>query len=276
MFADYHVHSEFSDDSAYPLEEVVKDAIRLKLDEICITDHVDYGVKQDWDCGRTIEYRGSAPLANVDYPRYMARIDELKKQYGEQITIKTGMEFGVQIHTIPQFESLYSRYPFDFILLSIHQVEDQEFWTQDFQQGRTQQEYNERYYEEMLQVVRQYKHYSVLAHLDLITRYDQAGVYPFVKVRDRIAEILQQVIRDGKGIEVNTSCHRYGLKDLTPSREILGLYRELGGTIITLGSDAHKAEHLAAYMKETREELRKMGFSSLCTFQNMEPVFHSL
>ena len=92
MFADYHVHSEFSDDSAYPLEEVVKDAIRLKLDEICITDHVDYGVKQDWDCGRTIEYRGSAPLANVDYPRYMDRIDELKKQYGEQITIKTGME----------------------------------------------------------------------------------------------------------------------------------------------------------------------------------------
>lgn len=57
MFADYHVHTEFSDDSDEPLEQVIKDAIRLKLDEICITDHVDYGIKRDWDCGEEIKYR---------------------------------------------------------------------------------------------------------------------------------------------------------------------------------------------------------------------------
>ena len=55
MFADYHVHTEFSDDSVYPMEEVVKDAIKLGMDEICFTDHVDYGVKEDWDSGRKIE-----------------------------------------------------------------------------------------------------------------------------------------------------------------------------------------------------------------------------
>lgn len=77
MFADYHVHTEFSDDSVYPMEQVVRDAIAGGMDEICFTDHVDYGVKQDWDCGKPILYRGEEPLANVDYPVYIARIKEL-------------------------------------------------------------------------------------------------------------------------------------------------------------------------------------------------------
>lgn len=65
MFADYHVHTEFSDDSVYPMEQVVRDAIARGIDEICFTDHVDYGIKQDWDCGKPILYRGEEPLANV-------------------------------------------------------------------------------------------------------------------------------------------------------------------------------------------------------------------
>lgn len=149
MFTDYHVHTEFSDDSVYPMETVIQDAIRMGMDEICITDHVDYGIKEDWDCGHEIAYRDGEPFANVDYPRYMARIREMQDLYGGQISVKTGLEFGVQTHTIPQFETFFHRYPFDFIILSIHQVEDKEFWTQDFQRGRTRQEYNERYYKEI-------------------------------------------------------------------------------------------------------------------------------
>ncbi|MGB7366155.1 PHP domain-containing protein, partial [Carnobacterium jeotgali] len=45
VYADYHVHSDYSDDSWYLMEDVVKDAIQLGLKEICFTDHVDYGVK---------------------------------------------------------------------------------------------------------------------------------------------------------------------------------------------------------------------------------------
>lgn len=132
MLADYHVHTEFSDDSVYPMEDVVQNAIGLGLNEICITDHVDYGVKVDWDSGQEILYRQGKPLANVDYPRYAAEIKRMQELYGSQLTIKMGMEFGVQIHTIPQFETLFQRYPFDFIILSIHQVEDKEFWTTGF------------------------------------------------------------------------------------------------------------------------------------------------
>lgn len=276
MFADYHVHSAFSDDSVYPMETVIQDAIAIGLDEICFTDHVDYGIKDDWDAGREIRYRGIAPLANVDYPAYVSMIKAMQYKYHDVISIKMGLEFGMQMHTIPQFEKLFQRYSFDFILLSIHQIEDQEFWTQDFQKGRTQDEYIKRYYEEMLKLVKCTKNYSVLAHMDLITRYDEKDSYPFEKISDIIEEILNIVIADGKGIEVNTSSHRYGLSDLTPSRDILKLYKKLGGRIITIGSDSHQREDLGTYIKETRRELAEMGFDAWCTYEKMKPIFHEL
>ncbi len=276
MFADYHVHTYYSDDSVYPMEDVIKDAVKLNMDEICITDHVDYGIKVDWDSGEEIKYRDGEPFANVDYPKYIAEIKKMQKLYGGKITIKTGLEFGVQQHTIPKYEALFKRYDFDFIILSIHQVEDKEFWTQDFQAGRTQKEYNERYYEEMLNVVKAYKNYSVLGHIDLITRYDNAGIYPFEKIKPIIAEILKTAVSDGKGIELNTSSHRYGLKDSTPSVEILKLYRELGGEIITIGSDSHKPEHLGTYINEGKSLLKDLGFKYICTYNKMKPEFHLL
>ena len=130
--------------------------------------------------------------------------------------------------------------------------------------------------EEMLSVVREYKDYSVLGHMDLIARYDEKGVYPFEKIKPIVEEILQVVIADGKGLEVNTSSYRYGLSDTTPSVEILKRYRELGGKIVTIGSDSHKPEHLGAYIEETKEMLRKAGYTQFCTYERMSPVFHDL
>lgn len=276
MFADYHVHTAFSDDSVYPMEEVVKDAIGLHLDEICFTDHVDYGIKEDWDSGKEIQYRDGNPITNVDYPSFMKEIERVREKYNGKISIKTGMEFGIQTHTIPRFQELFARYPFDFILLSIHQVEDTEFWTYDFQRGRSQKEYNERYYEELLNVVQKYKNYSVIGHMDYIKRYDEEGIYPFEKVKPIIAEILKIVIADGKGIEINTSSHRYGMKDSMPSTELLTLYRDLGGEIVTIGSDSHSPGQLGSYIPEATEQLKALGFSYLCTYEKMQPVFHRL
>lgn len=276
MFVDYHVHTQYSDDSDYPMEEVVKDAIRLGMDEICFTDHVDYGAKVDLDSGEEIPYCNGLAMVNVDYPAYVRQIGELRERYGSQLTIRMGLEFGMQVHTIPKFEALYARYPFDFIILSVHQVEDKGFWSQEFQQGRTQKEYNERYYEELLSLVRQYQNYGVLGHLDLIVRYDKMGIYPFRYVRHYVEEILQEVIKNGKGIEVNTSSHRYGLTDATPSAEILKMYHDMGGQIVTLGSDSHAPAHLGTYMAEAKELLKSIGFESFCTYERMQPIFHRL
>ena len=283
MFVDYHVHTAYSDDSEYPMERVVLDAISMGITEICFTDHVDYGVKRDWDDPRGMLYRRGGPgepeqmpLANIDHPRYAEEIAALREKYAPYIFIKMGAEFGMQQHTIPEFETLFSRYPYDFIILSVHQVNNQEFWNQEYQKGRSQEAYILGYYEEVLALVQKNPHYSVLGHLDLIARYDKIGNFPFEKIQPILREILQCVIQNGKGIEVNTSCFRYGLSDLTPSRKILELYKSMGGQILTIGSDSHKKEHLGSHISTTITRLKEMGFMSICTYNQMQPTFQIL
>lgn len=273
MYADYHVHTDFSDDSIYPMEDVVKKAISLGINELCFTEHVDYGMKP-----RAQHYLKGVMDSNTNchYESYQAEFLRLKQKYLDDIHLKFGIEFGMQVHTISEFEKDFKTYPFDFVILSCHQVENKEFYTREFQQGRTQEEYQNRYYEEILNVIREYKNYSVLGHLDMIKRYDSCGDYPFDKTKDIVSEILKIVIADGKGIEVNTSNFRYGLNDLTPSRDILRLYKALGGKIITIGSDSHQEEHLGFRINEIKNELKEIGFESFNTFEKMKPLFHPL
>lgn len=262
MRADYHMHTAFSDDSSYPMEDAVRRAIALGLDEICFTEHVDYGIKTDDNC---------------DYPAYFREISRCREKYGRDISIKQGIEFGVQLHTIKQYQQDFANNLFDFVLLSCHQVDDREFWDQGYQRGRSQQEYNEAYYEEIRKVLEAgYLEYSVLAHLDVILRYDEQGHYPFAKVRDLVAAILEIAIASGKGMELNTSSDRYKIGDLTPARDTWRLYKDMGGEVITIGSDCHTEKHLGYGIDEGKAQLKALGFTRFCTFERMQPVFHDL
>lgn len=278
MLADFHVHSEFSDDSTYPVTDVCRDAIKRNLEEICFTDHVDYGVKPDSDHPELAHLIDGIPSINVDYDRYFPTIEAARERFADDLTVRCGLELGVQTHTIERYERLLDRWGdhLDFAILSIHQVGDQEFWDGSFQEGRTQEAYNEAYYQELLAVVERFHGYSILGHLDLIKRYDPAGIYPFEKTRDITAAILERIIADGKGIEVNTSSFRYGLPDLQPCTEILELYRDLGGTIVTIGSDSHEPDHLGSYIVYVQRRLSALGFKAFCTFEGKEPHFHEL
>ncbi len=285
MLADYHIHCKYSDDSEEDLEKIIKTAINKGIDEICFTDHVDYGIKPDKDVFEKMDENAKKDWIkkigridlNVDYPNYFKEIEELREKYKDKITIRQGLEFGMQVHTIKDFQKLFDKYKekFDFVILSCHQVNDKEFWTNEFQKGKSIDEYNAEYYEEIYRVMNRYSDYSILGHLDHIQRYNET-IYPFEKSREIIVKILKKVIEDNKGIEVNTSSFRYGLKELTPERDILKLYHELGGKIITIGSDAHKAENVGEHIPYIQEELKKIGFIDICTFDKMKPIFHKL
>ena len=277
MFFDYHVHTIFSDDSEYPMEDVVKDAIAKGIEEIVFTDHVDYGIKFDWDDpNATPKYYKGHPVMNVDYPPYFVEIERLQALYQGKIRIKKGLEFGIQSHRIPQFEALFSKYPMDFVLLSIHQVGDKEFWTGTFQEGKTNEQSYDDYYAEMYKIVQNFHNYSVLSHMDLLRRYVDTENDYFEYCKADIQKILEYIIADGKGIEVNTSSFHYKLNGLTPSIDILRLYHELGGTIITVGSDTHKPEQLGAHIEEIYEILKEIGYTHICTFDKMQPIYHTL
>lgn len=262
MIADYHIHSNFSNDSTYPMEETIKQAIKLGINEICFTDHIDYLTND-------LKYV-------VDYEKYLEEYKILNEKYKKKISIKFGAEFGVQMHTINEFKRDFNQYDFDFVILSNHQIDDLEFWTNEYQRGKSQLEYNRGYYQATLDVVNEYKEYSVLGHMDMIKRYDDIGILEDEACEDIIKAILKQVIKDGKGIEVNTSCYRYELPDLTPSTKILRWYYELGGKILTIGSDSHTEEHLGYKIIDVREKLKNIGFKEFCTFEKMKPIFHKL
>lgn len=260
MFIDYHLHTNFSADSTYDMEEEILHAIEIGLEEICFCEHVDYEVSN----------------LTFDYEEYNQMFLNMKEKYKDKIILKKGIEFGIQQHTVKKFQDAYDQNNFDFVILSCHQVNNEEFWTQEFQIGKTQDEIHKLYYNEIFHVIKKYNDYSVLGHLDLIRRYDKEGNYDFSNIKDIVTKILKHIIAHDKGLEVNTSSYRYGIDDLTPSREILQLYKDLGGSIITIGSDAHKKEHLGDQIKETMKELKEMGFETIATYDNMVPTFHKL
>lgn len=261
MNVDYHVHSIFSEDCDVPLETMLKTAIEKNIDEICFTEHMDLGVPTCLNC---------------DCDAFKTALYDLREKYIDQITVKFGMEYGMQTHTITAYQQNFDSYDYDFIILSCHQVDNLEFCRQGYQKGRTQLEYNMGYYEEILKCAQRYKDYSVIGHLDMICRYDLQGIFPFKSIRDIAAEIMKQAISDGKGIEVNTSSFRYKLQDLTPSKDLLKLYLDLGGKVLTIGSDAHEPYYIAHHFNEVKKELKYMGFKNFCTFEKMQPVWHRL
>lgn len=263
IFADYHTHSRFSPDSSCPLERTLDAAIQQGITELCITDHIDYLT----DMSRSTK---------LDFDGYYAEYIKQKQAYAGRIELKLGAEFGAQQHTVELFKRDAARLPFDFIILSNHEADDLEYWNGNFQEGKTQVEYNRAYYQATLETMKLFKDYSVLGHIDSIKRYDQNGELADGYSEDLIREILKTAISDGKGIEINTSCYRYRLKDLTPSSNILKWYRELGGEIITIGSDCHDSADVAADFKRAREELLALGFTRFCTFTAMKPEFHKL
>ena len=264
MYYDYHMHSNFSGDSQTPMKDMVKKSIDLGLKEICFTDHVDYDIISD------TEFK-------TDYISYLKNIDELKETFKNQITIKKGIEMGVQPHIIEKCSNDIKSYPFDFVICSMHAIDKIDLYNGSFFKGKSQQEAYQRYYELLYYIVKNYKDYSVLGHLDLIKRYgdytEELDDKPF---SDILEAILKEVIYNGKGIEINTSCFRYGLKDLTPSTYILKMYKDLGGEIITTGSDSHIPSQVAYKFDYIYNKLDELGFKYITTFNKMDPQFVSI
>ncbi|MDR1774546.1 MAG: histidinol-phosphatase HisJ family protein [Clostridioides sp.] len=264
MFLDYHIHSDFSTDGKSSMEEMILKSIDLNLSEICFCDHVDYGVFTD-------------DSFMVDLDKYFEKLNLLKSKYQDKITIKKGIEFGLQRHLTSYYQNRAKEYDFDFIICSIHAIDGQDLYLDSYFDGKTQIEIYENFYNEFFEVVKNYKDYNVLGHLDLIKRYSHfEGSSSDDYFYDIIESILKQVISDGKGIEINSSCFRYKLPDLTPSMKILKMYKDLGGEIITTGSDAHSTEYLACKFDYIHSVLKELGFKYVAGFNKRQPEFFKI
>lgn len=264
IYYDYHMHCNFSGDSQTPMEDMIKKSIKLGLKEICFTDHVDYDVITD-------------PNIKIDYNKYFEDLNFYGKKYKEKITIKKGVEMGLQNQILDRCSNEIKVLDFDFVIASIHTINKLELFTGDFQKGKTQHQAYENYYKELLNIINLYDDYSVLGHLDLIKRY---GNYDTILqddlFYDYLETILKKVIYSGKGIELNTSSFRYNLPDLTPSKNILKMYKDLGGEILTIGSDSHNPNQIAVKFDYIYDVIQNIGYKYICKFNKMKPEFIKL
>lgn len=267
MLYDYHLHSQFSADSEMSLTEICETSINKGLTEIAITDHHDPDYKDP-----TIEFL-------LNKKAYLAEIRKLQQKYKGKLKIKKGIEIGLQLHILTECNN-YLTDDFDFIIASFHTAEKADLYNGDFFRDYNQWEAYLNYLKTVLAVVKVYQNYNVIGHLDIIRRYGEFVSKPDLLTNktavELISEILKIIIQNDKGLEVNTSGYRIDQKNPLPSFSILKLYHELGGKILTIGSDSHKPEQIAHKFKFTISKLKEIGFTELTTFTNRQPNFHKI
>ena len=166
---------------------------------------------------------------------------------------------------------------YDFVLGSIHFVDDIDVYFAEYWQGKTVFEAQRRYFETMLECVQVHEDFDVLSHMTYLHKGAGSPVktpLPLDDHREIIDEILRILAAKGKGLELNTSgMDRCG--GFLPTPDYFRRFKELGGEIVTVGSDAHRADRVGQYTFGACQVLKDI-FGYVCTFEGRKPVFHKL
>ncbi len=265
FFCDYHIHSAYSfdgDPSATPIA-ICEEAIRKGITDIAITDHLE---------------------ANSDaeglYPPYNAKaafdaIIHAKELYSKKLNIAYGIEIG-QANQYPDVANgLIAEFPFEFVLASVHSLRGmQDFYYLDYP-SMTEEEIKRLYFaylDEVIENINTLNKVSSIAHITYPHRYiAQAGLtFDASPFADKLAEVFSVMISKEIALEINSSTHAKGLGFTMPSKEILSIYRECGGRLITLGSDAHSVSAMGGSVPYAAELVKSLGFDSAMVIRNSQ------
>lgn len=279
---DYHVHSDFSSDCHVSMEEQLRSAQEKGLKGICFTDHMDLEYPNVDEFNMTFEF---------DIDANYRKIDELRNSTGFKICkgIEIGLrnEPGVSERVTENYKKLLARDDIDFVIGATHCLEMTDPYLPGYWQGRTVKEALSRYFKAILENVKSNPYIDSLAHLDYAVRYarlpggnpdEYEGREQYIDGEngDIIDEILKFIIHKGIALEINTAGLKYGLGFAHPKEWILKRYIRLGGRYITIGSDAHKPEHVAYGFDRVRETLIYLGFRQYVIFEKRNPVLYEL
>lgn len=262
---DYHSHTSFSDDCDSSMKSMIEQACKLQIKELAITDHFDP------------DYPDQNFPFLIDFERYQQALLAAVITYKDQIKIIKGLELGLQRgESLKKCEAAVTDFPYDFVIGSFHCADGFDLYGGDFFREKTPTQAYQTFYAEVYDCLCAYQNYDILGHLNIIDRY-APEIAPSSVYDDLVDLILRRIIDDGKGLELNTSSFRYQMGDRTiPTKTILHRYRELGGEIITIGSDAHHPDHLAYAFPFAKETLLSAGFRYITTFDQRQPAFIKL
>lgn len=274
MLYDYHVHSTYSDDAESSMSEMALAAAEAGLDGLCFTDHVDLddinGIYNPnaWRSGE-----------------YFSAFENARAAAEGKISLRLGVELGEATHYPEVAKAIAKEIP-DFIIGSVHNLTA----TPDFYCGRAGGENPEMYADEAacralleryvteLEETAALGIFDVIGHIGYPLRYMRT-LYPAMSIepwRERFAELFRTLARSGKGIEVNCSGLRQSLKETMPAQWLLDLYRDMGGEIVTLGSDAHSTAHVGSGLSVGKNLLQGIGFKNYCVYNKRNVEFITL
>ncbi len=267
ILTDSHMHSRFSADSDASMHEMIEKSIDKGLKHITFTEHMDYDFPKEYNL-----------LFEFDLDSYFKEIANYKNFYKNDIDIHYGIEIGLMPHLGKQYNKLLNSYEFDFVIASSHLVYNKDPYYPDFWEGISEEDGYTKYFESLYENICIYENFDVYGHLDYIVRYgpNKNKNYSYEKYQSLIEPILKKIIELGKGIEVNSAGYKYGLDTTNPSLDVLKKYKEFGGKIITIGSDAHCPEHIAYDFEKTANLIKCAGFNEYAFFTNRTPIMLSL
>ncbi|MDW8394926.1 MAG: histidinol-phosphatase HisJ family protein [Anaerolineae bacterium] len=266
MLVDYHCHTCFSQDSKASMAEQCQAALQRRLHQIAFTEHEDYNP----DDPTSFYFRHEA---------YLREVERCRQAFGTSLVIRAGIEISEPHRHAARAGRVLAEYPWDFVLGSLHWVTPEvdsyrpQFFT-TWCDGDWRLAFR-RYFTEMIALARD-GDFDVLAHLDYPARYGKryfGDEYDIGEFEDLVREALSILIARGKGIEINTSPWRKGAAHPNPPQVVLSWYREMGGTVLTIGSDAHAPQEVGADMSRALALARAAGFTHITLFEQRKPTF---
>ncbi|MBO6116384.1 MAG: histidinol-phosphatase HisJ family protein [Ruminococcus sp.] len=274
---DCHTHTQFSVDSEADINECIKRACSLGLAAYAITDHCEcnrWYSKEHYPDETTYQYFDFGK----DFENSVSAVTKLKEEYAGKIELICGTELGQATHDYEVAERVVSDSRLDFVLGSMHQLpKTEDFCFIDYSEYTLEGIYGlaERYFAEIYKLCKWGK-FDVLAHLTYFMRYlkCKAGIDIDISRFDGIiAESFKLLIQNGKGIEINTSGIRQGFGATFPDLKYVKMYRELGGEIVSVGSDSHTVNDIGANVADGAELAKAAGFRYLAYFRQRKPQF---
>ena len=248
--ADYHSHTSISPDSPTPIRVMVESAIAHGVKELCITDH----------CDLLTEHGERATL--WDWAPSVQQFEEIAPTVQDKITLRLGLELGMPHLDIPQSADICAHPKLDFVIGSIHNLSPamggDDFYFMDFPDEATCYRTLDDYFTSMEEMVAT-DYYDVIGHVIYPLRYMIPGI-TLERYWPQIEGIFKTTIAKGKGMEINT----YRGKSIEEWRSLLTLYKDCGGTIVTVGADAHVEDMVGAGVAEAYALLKEVGFTHIC------------
>lgn len=254
---DYHLHSNFSCDCKASMEEMCRSAVAKGIPEIGFTEHYDLHPNEscrDW----------------LRFDEWWVELQRTRVAFAGRLTVRAGIEIGEPHLFQAEAAAALDRFPFDFALGSLHWVGAQMVFAPEFFRPSVDVSYR-RYFTELERMTR-LGGFDILSHFDVVVRlgYELHGDYDPRRYEDVIRPVLKNCVEHGIALDINTAAVRRRARLLTPGVEILRWFREMGGERITLGSDAHRPEHLGADLDVAIEAAKTAGLKYFTQFEQRQ------